>query len=149
MKMILKRAHGFTVLSLLMLCPFLCIQAGCATDKPTAALLQRLQGTWEGVSAGNKITITIAGHSLHYYRDKDFWFETTFTLPAGTDPQQLHATIKRCAPSQGDNSIGQVVVAIFKIEDGTLTLAYLQSGIAPKSFEDEEADRFKLRKVQP
>src|SRR6266567_4392629 len=124
MKMTLKRALGFTVVSLLMPCLLLCLQAGCKINPPTAAELQPLQGTWKGVVVGDKsddkITITITGNSFHFHRDTNFWFETTITLPAGTDPQQLRATIKGCAPAQGDNSIGKVVVAIFKIEDGTL-----------------------------
>jgi len=67
-----------------------------------------------------KITMTITGNSLHFHRDTDFWFDTTFTLPAGTYPQQLHATIKDC-PEPCDD-IGRVVFAIFKIEGETLTL---------------------------
>jgi hypothetical protein len=110
-----------------------------------AAKLRPLQGYWESVPPA-KNSITITGNSLHYYARTDFWYETTFTLPAGTDPQQLHATIKRCSYP---DSIGKVVIAIFKIEDEILTLAYLQTGAAPKSFEDEEVDRFKLRKVPP
>ena len=74
------------------------------------------------------------------------------TLPAGTNPKQLHATIKGCPPSQA-SSIGKVVVAIFKIEDGTLTLATGNGdGEAPKSFEATGANgpnRYELRKVQP
>jgi len=145
MKMTLKESLGFTVLSLLLPCVLLGLQAGCKTNPPTAAELRLLQGYWESVPPA-KNSITITGKSLHYYARTDFWYETTFTLPAGTDPQQLHATIKRCSYP---DSIGKVVIAIFKIEDETLTLAYLQTGAAPKSFEDEEADRFKLRKVQP
>lgn len=98
-----------------------------------------------------KITITITGNSFHFHRDTNFWFETTITLPAGTDPQQLHATIKGNVPSQGSNAIGKVVVAIFKIEDGTLTLAARGDGAedTPTSFEDEKVTRYELRKVQP
>ena len=118
--------------------------AGQSTPTRTAVELNRLQGYWEGEGAGGKCSITITGNSLHYRVGA--WYKTTFTLPAGTDPQQLHATIKRCSYP---DSIGKVVIAIFKIEDETLTLAYLQTGAAPKSFEDEEADRFKLLKFQP
>ena len=126
--------------------------AKCAANQPIAAELQRLQGKWEGVMVGDKahqkITITITGNSLHFHRDTNFWFETTITLPAGTNPKQLHATIK-----DGANSVGQVVVAIFKIEDGTLTLATGNGdGEAPKSFEatgDNGLNRYELRKVQP
>ena len=95
------------VLSLLMPCVLFCLLAGCTTVQQTAAELQRLQGTWEGVKEGDKITITITGNSFRFYRDTNFWFETTITLPAGTDPQQLRATIERCPPSQ-NSSIGKV-----------------------------------------
>ena len=127
-------------------------------NQPTNAELQLLQGTWEGtweeagvgdqppVKSPEKITITITGNSLHYHRNTNFWFETTFTLPAGTDPKQLHATIK---DSGGKDSIGKVVVAIFKIEDGTLTLATDNgAGEALKVFETAP-NRYELRKVQP
>ena len=96
-----------------------------------------------------KITITITGNSFHFHRDTNFWFETTITLPAGTDPKQLHATIKDCPTA---DSIGQVVFAIFKIEDEKLTLATTGGEEAPKSFEatgNNGLTRFELRKVRP
>ena len=100
-----------------------------------------------GQEKDGKITITITGNALHFHRDTNFWFDTTMTLPAGTNPKQLHATIKACPPQ---DSIGQVVVAIFKIEDGTLTLATGNGdGEAPKSFEATGLNRYELRKVQP
>jgi len=132
-------------------------KADGAVNQPAAVELQLLQGTWEGVLVGDeahqKITITITGNSLHFHRDTNFWFETTITLPAGTDPKQLHATIKGCPPSQGV-SIGQVVRAFFKIEDGTLTLVTIGDDAeeTPKSFEateDQGLTRYELRKVQP
>jgi uncharacterized protein (TIGR03067 family) len=105
-----------------------------------------------GDQSHEKITITVTGNSFHFHRDTNFWFETTIALPAGTDPKQLHATIKGCPPSQAD-SIGTVVGAIFKIEDGTLTLAaYDMSDEPPKSFEateDKGLTRYELGKVQP
>src|SRR5262249_53701802 len=124
-----------------------------AANQPIAVELQRLQGTWEGVMVGHEkdgnITITITSNSLHFHRDTNFWFETTITLPAGKDPKQLHATIKGCPPSQAD-SIGQVVRAFFKIEDGTLTLATMGDDAeeTSKSFE-AAGTRYELRKVQP
>ena len=96
-----------------------------------------------------KITITITGNSFHFHRDTNFWFETTITLPTGTDPKQLHATIKDCPTA---DSIGQVVFAIFKIEDEKLTLATTGGEEAPKSFDatgNNGLTRFELRKVQP
>lgn len=149
MTITLKELLSCTVLSRLMLCVLFCLLACCTTVHPTAAELQRLQGTWKGVTEGDEVTITITGNSFRFYRDTNFWFETAITLPAGTDPQQLRATIKRCPPLQS-NSIGEVVPAIFKIEDGTLTLAAFQDNEAepPKSFEDKAAMRYELRKVQ-
>src|SRR5262245_10513372 len=87
-----------------------------STPSRTAAELKPLQGHWEGEGAGGKCAITIRGNSLHYQNNAG-WFKTTFTLPAGTDPQQLHATIQDCSPPSS-NAIGTVVFAIFKIEEG-------------------------------
>jgi uncharacterized protein (TIGR03067 family) len=122
------------------------LQTGCTTHRPTTAQLQPLQGTWEEVKAAEKVTVTITGHSLYFHRDSNFWFETRFTLPAGKDPQQLHATIKSSSPPE--DSKGKVVVAIFKIEDGMLTLADEPKNGA-KAFEEPSMFHHKLRKVQP
>ena len=167
--MTLNESSGSKALSLLL--PFLLLgsQAGCATrapapsvppsastPAPAASELQRLQGTWEGAAVGDttddKITITITGDSLHFHRDANFWFKTTIALPAGTGPRELHATIKDSAPPP--DSIGKVVVAIFKIEDGKLTLAVVGEGTdeTRKNFEAAEAEgwaRYELRKVRP
>ena len=128
-------------------------KAKVAANQPTPAELQLLQGTWEGVLVGDeahqKITITVTLNSLHFHRDTNFWFDTTITLPAGTDPKQLYATIKGCPPSQAD-SIGKVVRAFFKIEDGTLTLATIGDDAeeTAKGFE-AAGTRYELRKIQP
>src|SRR5262245_41738196 len=166
MKMILKASLGFTTHSLLLPCLLLGLQAGCTTNPPTA--LQRLQGTWEGFGLSRetpegpyvksesaaKITITITGNSLHFHERSNFWYETTFTLPAGKDPQQLHAIIKRSA--EGDDSTGKGIIAFYQIEDGTLTLGGIRDKDStapwPKSFEateDTMTGRYELRKVQP
>jgi uncharacterized protein (TIGR03067 family) len=128
-----------------------------AANQPTTVELQLLQGTWEGVTVGDelhqKITVTITRNSLNFHRDTNFWFQTAITLRAGTEPRQLHATIKNCASGQ-ESSVGKVVVAIYKIADGKLTLAPLGDGDEemPKSFEaaeDKGLTRYELRKVQP
>ena len=123
------------------------LTAGQSTPTRTAVELNRLQGYWEGEGAGGKCSITITGNSLHY-RAGTNWHETTFVLPANTDPQQLHATIKDCWPPSKD-AIGKVVFAIFKIEDGTLTLAaYDMSDEPPKTFASATS-RYVVKKVQP
>ena len=122
------------------------LTAGQDTPTQTAVELDRLQGYWEGEGAGGKCSITITGNSLHY-RAGTNWHETTFILPANTDPQQLHATITDCWPPSED-AIGKVVFAIFKIEDGTLTLAVGIPDEPPKSF-DSATSRYVVKKVQP
>ena len=99
------------------------------------------------------ITITVSSNSLHFHRDTNFWFQTTFTQPAGTDPKQLRTTIKDAAPGQ-ESSVGQVVGAIYKIEGGTLTIVPLgeDDEEASKSFEaaeEKRLTRYELRKAQP
>src|SRR5437016_419132 len=117
-----------------------------STPTRTAAELKRLQGYWEGEGAGGKCSISITGNSLHYHVGTS-WYKTTFTLPAGTDPQQLHATIKDCSPPT--NGIGQVVFAIFKIEDGTLTLAEVDMSDEPPKTFSGASSRYVLKQVQP
>ena len=133
------------------------VRAKASANQPVAGEPQRLQGTWQGFMSGQEkngtITITITGNSLHFHRDTNFWFDTTFTLLVGTDPRQLHATIKHCAPGQ-ETSVGKVVVAIYKIGDGTLTLVPIGDADEemPKNFEDAEdkgLSRYELRKIQP
>ncbi|HWM95029.1 MAG TPA: hypothetical protein VN493_30015 [Thermoanaerobaculia bacterium] len=160
MKMTIKMALAVTMISILMPWGLIRTQAAGATNQPTAAELQPLQGSWEGVMVGHeaagKISITITGNSLHFQRlNRDDWYKTTFTLPAGTYPQQLHATIKDCP--QPCDDIGKVVFAIFKIENGTLTLVGIQATAVepPKTFgeipgfDDDRIFRYKLKKAQP
>jgi len=112
----------------------------------TDAELNRLQGYWEGEGAGGRCSITITGNFLHY-RAGTNWWKTTFTLLADTDPGQLHATIKESSPPT--NGIGQVVFAIFKIEDGTLTLAEVDGSDEPPKAFSSASSRYVVRKVQP
>jgi uncharacterized protein (TIGR03067 family) len=163
MKMTFKESLGFTVVSLLIPCLLLCLQAGCSPHSSSAFELQPLQGTWEGVILGqesdNKVTITFTGNSLHFQwlegNLKGNWYQANFTLPARTSPQQLRATITGYYPTNdtGTRDIGAVVTAIFKIEDGTLTLAGIQGTDQepPKgteAFEKSTMFRYVLRRVQ-
>ena len=148
MKTTIKAALAAMTLSILTPC-------GLTASQPTAAELEPLQGSWEGVMVGQegKISITITGNSLHFRGlNEDDWYETTFTLPAGTYPQRLHATIKDCPQPCAD--IGKSVFAIFKVEEGTLTLVGIQATAAepPKTFgevpgfDDNRIFRYKLKK---
>jgi hypothetical protein len=114
---------------------------------PLAEELRPLQGQWEGEGAGGRCVITIVGNSLHY-RNSPGWYATKITVPAGANPQQLHATIQECSPP-AKNVIGTVIFALFKFEDGALVLAEDDaSDKPPKSFA-EASSRYIVRKIQP
>ena len=122
-----------------------------ATAQPlptrTTIELSHLQGHWEGEGAGGRCSITITNNTL-LYRAGTNWHKTTFTLPPGTSPQQLHATIIEVFPPAKE-SIGQVVPAIIKLEHDTLTLAaYSLSEDPPKNFE-EATTKYVVKKFQP
>lgn len=154
MKKLLKQRFALGALAV----PLAALFTGCLSKprqpaaKPgmparLAEELKPLQGYWEGEGAGGKCSITIAGNSLHY-RNSAGWFKTTFALPAGTDPRQLHATITECWPPSS-NAVGTVVFAIFKLEDGTLLLAEDDmSDKPPKTFADA-GSRYTVKKVKP
>lgn len=118
-----------------------------ATPRP-AIDQNRVQGEWEGDGAGGKCSITIKDNTL-LYRVGTNWHQTTFTLPARTNPQQLHATIKDSWPPSKD-SIGTVVHAIIKLENETLTLALIDiaDDLLPKTFEDANT-KYVVNRVQP
>ena len=107
---------------------------GCAgTSSSIVPELKRLQGRWDGEGAGGPCSVTIRGDSLHY-RAGTNWWTTTITLPAGSEPRRLNARITETSgPKSG---VGTVVFAIYRIEDGVLTLAVADgSETPPESFE--------------
>ena len=128
--------------------------AGChRAPMRTAADSRLLQGYWEGHGPGGECSVTISGNSLHFRARLDFWYETTFTIPAVANPQQLHATIIKDS-SQRQRDIGKVVVALFKIEDGTLTFGVIDDFEGPLASPvtddwDRAIDRYYLTRVQP
>ena len=159
MKRVCKNRFSFLALSLLLLS----VLVGPSSSTPVAPVdpaLQQLQGTWEGfrlVQGGEngayvkgepatKVRITISGNSLHFFRDPKFSYKTTFVLPANTDPRQLHATINSPEESKGD-----VVISLFKVDDGTLILGGIRdpesTAAWPKTIEEASGDRYELKKV--
>jgi hypothetical protein len=148
MKMIIKTALTITALSILVPCTLIRAQEASAILQPTAAETQPLQGSWEGVQRGHepegKYTMTVTGNSLHFQGPKtEDMYKATFTLPAGTFPQQLHATI---TDSSNPDDIGLVVFAIFKVENGTLTLVRFGRN-PPLTFEGNQDYHYDLKKV--
>jgi hypothetical protein len=128
-----------------------------AKTPPATAGVRQLQCAWEGFQVGQEsagpINITFDGNALRFQGSKaDLRYDATFTLKKGTRPQQLHATITSGGPA--GNDIGKVIGAVFKIENGTLSLAGIEDD-APSTVDDSEAfDRnpmfhYRLRRVDP
>ncbi len=155
---------GLTARALVPHCLFLILIASCGAKPLELSILQHLQGTWEGFELNRespdepyersdpeiKVRITISGKSLRFHRDADFWWDTTFELPARPGPSQLHTTIQAPEGSKGDE-----VIAFLKIENGTLTLGGMRDPKSeaewPRSFEttvDTMGGRYELQKVQ-
>ena len=130
-----------------------CTTPKCLTpgSQPTNPDLQMLQGIWKGVDisdpARQQITMTITNNFLHFHRDENFWFKTTITLPTDKMPKQLHATIRESAD---EGITGEVVGAIFKIENGILTLAsYGSDSNTPSDDFSRYESRYIMKKNPP
>ena len=147
-----KKLNGSALLTLFALSLATALSVYPSTPPRAPAELTRLQGYWEGHAPGGECSVTISGNSLNFRARPDFWYETTFTIPAGTDPQQLHATIIKDS-SRRPRDIGKVVVALFKIEDGTLTFGVIDDFEGPLASPvtdgwDQAIDRFYIKRVQ-
>ena len=105
-----------------------------------------LQGTWKGREIGAQpdgpCYLTVSGKNLEFHGvDTNEWYKGTFTLREDAHPKQLIAKITGCpAPEY----VGQTGYAIYKIEDGTLTLSGNEPGKpeAPASFDAPGARQF-------
>ena len=133
---------------LIALCAAAALVSGCATTprSSTAAL----QGTWKGrelgVSPGTPRELVISGTHLEYRgADENDWGSGTFTLREDTLPKQLLIALTDCGAAQ---YVGKTVCLIFKLEQGTLTVAANEPGnpVAPLSFDAPDARRMVFKK---
>jgi len=148
--MSLRNSLGATALAFFGPCLCLCLHAGCAEQPasapPPVPESHPLQGYWEGDGDSGQVSMTITGNSLYFYARPDFQYDTTFTLIPDTDPPELHATILD-TPRTTD-SAGDLVIAIYEFEDGTLNIAAVdKSDGEPTSF-DDAISRYRLERVQ-
>ncbi len=130
--------------------PCLCLHAACAKQpaiaRRPAPEAHLLQGYWEDDGDSGTVSMTIAGDSLYFYERPDFQYDTTFTLAPGTAPPELHATILD-SPRTTD-SAGELVIAIYEFEEGTLNIAVVdKSDGEPASF-DHASSRYRFERAQ-
>jgi uncharacterized protein (TIGR03067 family) len=112
-----------------------------------------LQGNWKGEEIGRETagewTIAIAGNTIRIEGPgRVEWYVGTFTVADDQHPKQLQATITDCPRAE---FIGKPAMSIFKIENGTLTIAGNHPGHldAPRDFDGGGNSRRFIFKKEP
>jgi len=124
------------------------IGSSAAQPKSTAPLSDSaaLQGTWGGreLSADSDAPcyLIISGKNFEFRGvDTNEWYKVTFTLREDANPKVLVSSITECcAPKY----VGATDYAIFRLENGTLTLTAREPGNPdiPSSFDAPETRQF-------
>lgn len=127
--------HIKTTLMLVSCCVGM-LASGCSKSPTTDASI--LRGKWIGQEVGAKSagspSLTLAGTTLEFHgANPQEWYKGTYTLREDTNPKQLDAVVTDCPVSK---YVGLTAHAIYKIEDGKLTLTGNAPGNAavPASF---------------
>jgi uncharacterized protein (TIGR03067 family) len=120
----------------------------CSTCKSKSS--DSLQGKWSGHETGNSGTCTLAisGNKLDYQgAQSGDWCKGTFTLNQDASPKQLVGVITDC---ESTDAVGKVINAIYKIENGTLTVCGNSPGDVdmPASFNAPGSRTFVLTKAE-
>jgi len=121
----------------IILCSAGILASGCSKSHKPDSLT--LQGTWSGLQVGHeklgKHSLILDGTTFEFHGARpDDWEKATFSLREDTTPKQLDAVVTDCpAPDY----VGKTIHMIYKIDDGTLTLAANKPGNldAPSSFD--------------
>jgi uncharacterized protein (TIGR03067 family) len=97
------------------------------------------EGTWIGheTTPGQEgqVSLTITGQTVEFHgASANDWLKGTFTLRDDANPKQFTGVVTDCGAPE---YIGKTCYAIYKIEDGTLTVAGYEPGAAgfPSAFD--------------
>jgi len=134
---------------LFVLCGAAIFMTGCSTLKKSD--LTAVQGTWKGRivqgEPAHECSIVISGtnYDFHDITDPNVWYKGTFSLREDTTPRQYIAVVNECPFPQ---YVGKTSMAIYRLENGTLTIAGNEPGIAtaPAAFDAPEAARMELKR---
>lgn len=148
------------------------IAVGCSAPSPSAPLpsapapsltasetkaqpragATEIEGAWNGVEVTpdheGPVTLTFAGQTLEFHGHEDGdWVKGTFTLRDNVTPKQMIGVITECPDPDG---IGKKCYAIYKIDDGALTITGSAPGEEnfPVSFDAHDAREFVLKQGQ-
>lgn len=89
--------------------------------------------------------LTVSGQNFEFRGgDPNEWYKGTFTLRENSNPKVLVAAITECPV---DKYIGKTDYAIYRLENGTLTLTAYEPGNpeAPSTFDAPETRRFTFK----
>jgi uncharacterized protein (TIGR03067 family) len=119
---------------------------GCSTTRQSETA--KLQGTWTGTALNESEpgTFIVSGSTFEFRgADPRVWYKGTFSLREDTQPKQFIAHIAETGISQ---YAGKTAIAIYKIEDKTLTIAADEPGNdgTPTAFDAPGAACFVLKK---
>jgi len=125
------------------------VSQSAATDKGNAT---RLEGKWSGVEITHDnegpVTLTFTGDTMEYHgHESSDWVKGTFSVRENTNPKQFIGII---TGAESPDAIGKKVYAIYKIDDGTLTISGSSPGESdfPAEFDSEGTREFVLKHGQ-
>lgn len=108
-----------------------------------------LEGSWKGrdVTPGQEASASLkfTGQNIEFHgATDDDWMKGTFTTKGDASPKQLIGVVTDCSNS---DMIGKKCYAIYKIDDGTLTISGNPIGTEefPASFDASGAREFVLK----
>jgi uncharacterized protein (TIGR03067 family) len=112
-----------------------------------------LQGTWKGQAVGANpeasVSLVLSGANLEFHGESsNDWCKGTFSLREDTHPKQLIGVITDAPDPQ---VVGKEVNAIYKLEDGVLTIAGNAPGTPtpPAAFDAPDARQLVLKAEKP
>jgi uncharacterized protein (TIGR03067 family) len=137
-KGLMKNSTNVLVLSLVLLAASGCSKRNNpgSSAKSDAVMLQK---SWQGEEgargASQANSLVLSGNNLEFHgSNPQEWYKGTFTLREDTTPKQMIVTITDCPVPK---YIGKTANAIYRIENGTLTIAGNEPGnpAIPASFD--------------
>jgi uncharacterized protein (TIGR03067 family) len=133
--------------------------SGCSTSSPsnpatpkTNAHATAFEGSWKGLelTPGQEgpASLTVSGQTLEFHgAEANDWIKGTFTLREDTQPKQFVGVITECAAPE---YVGQKSYAIYKINDGVLTITGNSPGASdfPTAFDAPGTRQFAFKHGQ-
>ena len=123
----MKKTSRFAAVALVVTTILMC---GCGSkEEKLLSDLDKLQGTWVGVEVGREgeVTMIFSGDTIDFKGAvPQEWYKGTAVINSEMMPKQADFTITECALP---DYVGKVSKAIYKLGEGTLTMAGSEPGV--------------------